>query len=380
MTPHLLLYGATGYSGGLIADELKRYAEAGACRVTLAGRDGSRLRAMAEEYDFDFRVFGLDRRKDVRRGLDDVRVVINAAGPFAWTAERLAKVALEAECHYVDIDGEADVYRKLVAMVCGAGFWAAASDTLLERALRELKDSGRVHDKLGAVRIAMSRIETFSRASAETVWRSLREEVIVVRERKVYDEEAGTRRELAVSHEPVGKIERTFDFRSAGDHGPDQRIASVVSLVDTLAARLTVARHGLTARSIESYVEMDRANRMIYQAGALLSPLTAFRGFRALVRQPISLLAAGPTADEREKERHVILLQIEDRLHTAILDWRLETPNIYQLTAQLVAAVAVRVTRKPLEGFLTPAEVLGGFDPKDDEGVWRGCRLAPRTV
>ena len=130
----------------------------------------------------------------MRRALRDVDLLINAAGPFALTAERLAKDALDAGCHYVDINGEIDVYKKLDdlgryamqrgrAMVSSAGHTAAASDLLLEAALRALAartdlDCGR---DLGAVRIAMSRIMTLSRGSAETVWRSLREQVTVVR-------------------------------------------------------------------------------------------------------------------------------------------------------------------------------------------------------
>ena len=85
----------------------------------------------------------------MRRALRDVDVLINAAGPFAWTAERLAKDALDVNCHYVDINGEIDVYKKLDdlgryasqrrrAMVCSAGHTAAASDLLLDAALREL--------------------------------------------------------------------------------------------------------------------------------------------------------------------------------------------------------------------------------------------------
>src|SRR4051794_12941115 len=102
MTYNILLYGATGFSGGLIASEMKCWNEEspGDYRMILAGRDAAHLKSLAHENEMDFRVFGLDDRKDVRKGLRDIDVVINAAGPFAWTAERLAKVALETECHY----------------------------------------------------------------------------------------------------------------------------------------------------------------------------------------------------------------------------------------------------------------------------------------
>ena len=94
MVHNIMLYGATGYSGRLIASEMKLVSEdePGAYRMILAGRDGNQLRALAQELEMECRVFGLDRRSDSERGLDGMHVVINAAGPFAWTAERLVLV------------------------------------------------------------------------------------------------------------------------------------------------------------------------------------------------------------------------------------------------------------------------------------------------
>ena len=79
--------------------------------------------------------------------------MINAAGPFSLTARALASAALEARCHYVDINGELDVYRNIddlapkadqreVAIVSGAGVSAAASDVILDRALAVLQQPG----------------------------------------------------------------------------------------------------------------------------------------------------------------------------------------------------------------------------------------------
>jgi hypothetical protein len=89
---NIMLYGATGFSGGLIAAEGKANGMsnegAGDCRMTLAARDGARLRAVAEKNAMDFRVFGLDDRSEVRKHLDGVAVVINAAGPLPLQRNR----------------------------------------------------------------------------------------------------------------------------------------------------------------------------------------------------------------------------------------------------------------------------------------------------
>jgi short subunit dehydrogenase-like uncharacterized protein len=382
----ILLYGATGFTGRLIAAEGERQLSGlrAGDRMILAGRDGERLSRIASQHGMRYRVFGLDDRDDIVHGLRDVDVVINAAGPFAFTAERLAKAALQADCHYVDINGEVDVYRKLddlgrfaaqrkLAIVCSAGHTAAASDLLLDAALRHLKEKkeGGVAPKelLGAVRIAMSRIVSFTRGSAETVARSMREEVTVVRRRTTAGP-GGPGEELALWHEPVGKLERTFDFRdrASASAKADLRIASAANLVDTLTARLTIPRNDLSVRRIESYVETNAADRIAYQLGALLAPMSSLPWVRELTKLQIGLLPEGPSTEELQDEGHLIVLEIEDAFRKPILDLRWRTPNVYQLTAQLVVAVAEELATQRGQvppggpkfptGWCTPAELL----------------------
>src|SRR6476469_1832140 len=86
----IMLYGATGYSGGIITEEAVRLgmAQGGRhdCRLILAGRDGNELEALARDANMPYRVFGLDSAGAVRDALATVDAVINAAGPFAFTA------------------------------------------------------------------------------------------------------------------------------------------------------------------------------------------------------------------------------------------------------------------------------------------------------
>jgi short subunit dehydrogenase-like uncharacterized protein len=402
MNDTVLLYGATGFSGRLIAAEGRRMGMAGRDRTAeprmiLAGRDGAELRQLAKRHGMESRTFALDDRGDVRRALRDVDVLINAAGPFASTAERLAKEALDANCHYVDINGEIDVYKKLDdlgryasqrrrAMVCSAGHTAAASDVLLDVALRELEaradlDCGR---ELGAVRIAMSRIMGLSRGSVGTVWRSLREQVTVVR--TLERDEPRTKRGPKLWHEPVGKLERTFDFRehrgarARDDAARDLRIASAANLVDTLTARLTVGRREFSVKRIESYVEAGTAARLAYQLGALLAPVATIPLVSALAQQQIGLLPVGPTEQELQDDRQIVLLEIEDPVRTRIIDWRWETPNAYQFTAQVVIAIARAMVERNPVGWLTPGAVLQPRKDEltSDEGALRRCRLNDR--
>jgi short subunit dehydrogenase-like uncharacterized protein len=395
MASTLLLYGATGYSGRLIAAELKllQASRPGAYRIVLAGRSAEPLIELARELRTDYCVFDLeDGQRQIQRAIhaEGTQVVINAAGPFSSTADPLVKAALALECHYVDINGEVDVYEMLdnldenarerhVALVCGAGFWAAASNLLLDAALRTLGDP--INTELGAIRIAMSRIKTFSGGSAETVWQSLRQHVLVVRKGR---NKGATEDGLVIRHEPVGKLERHFNFGPFGPDGIDDwRIASAASLVDTLVARRAVEHRKLMVRTIESYVEAGRLARAGYQVGAWLAPLVANRTVRTLAQQSIDLLPAGPTKNEREAEPHLIVLQIEDCLHNTLIDWRWKTPNVYQFTAQLAAGAAAELGfdwGSKGFGFLTPAQVFSteGVMEHTDTGALRGCWLERR--
>ena len=395
MSYTVLLYGATGFSGRLIAAEGKRVGMGrrgdAVGRMILAARDGDALEKLAEDSGMECRPFALDDRRDVRRGLRDVHVLINAAGPFAWTGERLLKNALDSECHYVDINGEVDVYRRLDdfaryatqrkrAVVCSAGHTAAASDLLLTAALDHLPDRGRAgRPQLGAVRIVLSRVTNLSRGSAETVWRSLREEVTVVRGLDTRDKRAV--RPTKLWHEPVGKLERTFDF-GAPDGERDLRVATAANFVDTLTARLTIARREISVKSIESYVEAGTVARLAYQLGTMLVPVAAIPWVRRLAEQQIRFLPAGPTDDELERDRQIVLLEIEDPVRTRIVDWRWETPNAYQFTAQIALAVATRTAETAPVGWMTPGAVL---EVRKDEltartGPLRDCRLDDRRA
>jgi short subunit dehydrogenase-like uncharacterized protein len=390
-SPTILLYGATGFSGRLIADEFAKIlqAEPGRFSLVLGGRDGPGVQAMAVKRGLPWRAFGLGNDQQVRQGLQGINVVLNAAGPFAFTARRMLRNAIDVGCHYVDISGEPDVYLQLddyaayaylknVAVVSGAGFWAGASDVLLASALADIEARLSAKPDLGAVRIAMSSILAYSGGSALSLWRSMRQQTIVIRGHTVTDAKGDVSRAMTIWHEPVGRIERTFEFGVGAASA--RRIGSVVSLVDTLTARLTVRRENYFAAQIESYVEMNAVERAAYQASAAFAPLTSFPLVRNLI-EPLEVIQP-PTPQEVDQLRHLIVLEIDDVLRTRIVDWRWDTPNVYRFTAQLAPEVALGVVELGLRGWRTPAEALGGArtigELNASQGPLRSCALTVR--
>ena len=147
-TGTILLYGATGYTGKLIARE----ARAKGASVVLAGRNPDKLKAVATPLDLPWRAFDLADRARLDAALKDVAVVLSAAGPFSATARPMADACLRRGAHYLDITGEIDVFERLAArdaeakragvtLLPGVGFDVVPSDCLAAHLKRRLPDA-----------------------------------------------------------------------------------------------------------------------------------------------------------------------------------------------------------------------------------------------
>lgn len=102
----ILIYGATGYTGSLVA----RQAKTAGLDFAIAGRNTTKLAALARELDVPYSAFPLDVGH-LAKSLAGVSVLLNCAGPFAKTAEPLIRACIEAGSHYLDITAEINVYR-----------------------------------------------------------------------------------------------------------------------------------------------------------------------------------------------------------------------------------------------------------------------------
>lgn len=109
----IVVYGATGYTGQLVAHELRRHG----LPTVLAGRSADKLARLAEELDGGIevatRAVALDDRAGLRRLLGDASVVIDCAGPFVHYGEPIVRAAVETGTHYVDTTGEQPYIRRV---------------------------------------------------------------------------------------------------------------------------------------------------------------------------------------------------------------------------------------------------------------------------
>ncbi len=145
----IAVYGATGYTGRLVARELARRE----LDFVLSGRSAGKLRALASDLGGDppVRPASLDDRDALRHVLGDCAAVINCAGPFMRYGEPVVRAAVETGTHYVDTTGEQPfmqfIYERLddaakaaeVAVVPAVGFDYVPGDLISALAARGLE-------------------------------------------------------------------------------------------------------------------------------------------------------------------------------------------------------------------------------------------------
>src|SRR5678816_1209969 len=118
-TPHamtlefdLILFGATGFTGRLVADYLKRSAEPGPVLWAIAGRSRDKLEALGLGVPI---VVGdaLDPAA-VRAMASRTTAVCTTVGPFARYGSELVAACAEAGTHYCDLTGEVQWMRRMI--------------------------------------------------------------------------------------------------------------------------------------------------------------------------------------------------------------------------------------------------------------------------
>src|SRR5262245_61865164 len=103
-TAPIAVYGATGYTGRLVAAEL---AEAGADFV-ISGRNPVKLEALRADLGLESApvTASIYDPGSLRALLADCSAVINCAGPFVKLGEPVLRAAIETGTHYLDTSGE----------------------------------------------------------------------------------------------------------------------------------------------------------------------------------------------------------------------------------------------------------------------------------
>lgn len=114
----ILLYGATGFTGKLVATYLDRHSELTGRRWAVAGRTKASLqevRATLASPTVDVVVCPLSDTRAVTAMVASAHVVITCAGPYSsYDGDKLLGACAEAGVHYLDLSGEGFWQREMV--------------------------------------------------------------------------------------------------------------------------------------------------------------------------------------------------------------------------------------------------------------------------
>jgi saccharopine dehydrogenase (NAD+, L-lysine-forming) len=335
MSGTVLVYGATGFSGRLVAERLRSEG----CSVTIAGRDGERVRSLAATLDVPYQAVDLRDPGLMDQALAGVEVVLNAAGPFVDTAPAVIEACLRAGAHYLDLSGEWPTFalaqqRSVEAaaaglmLMPGVGFTVVASDCLLALA------AGQVPDAV-LMRIAVSLPAVLSRGTLRAFLGLAGRTVIV-------------RRDGAVRHVPVGRLRRYFNF------GAGMRGSTAVSWPDVITAQ-----HTTGVGAIETYLEAPLPLQVAFDAGAHAMKVHGEGPVRAALSSVTALWPEQPSPAAQGRAVNAVVVEAVD-------PWRrttrfgVRTLDGYSVTALTATAIVEKVLAGDLRpGFQTPAGLYG---------------------
>jgi short subunit dehydrogenase-like uncharacterized protein len=347
-TETVVLYGATGYTGRLVAAELA----ARGVPLVLAGRNAERLGVAAAALPMGAATVvpaSIDDPAQLRDAAERGSVVVNCAGPFARTGEPVLRAATDTGAHYLDTTGEQDWIGHVlqhhddrlraadVAAVPGMGFDYLPGDLLCHL--------------VGAPLGPLERLDVAYHVTGFGMTRGTQRSALEMLDGRdlVYEDGAwraggtGPLRQSVVFPEPIGR--RAVARYPAGE---------VVMVPRHLEVRTIAAR--ITAASV--------APGPVAVALPYLTPVierllrTPVKG---LLDRAIDRLPEGPPEDERRAARWTVVVTAtaeDGRVAGGVV----QGPDIYGLTARTIADAAQAMGAHGFagRGALAPAQA---FEP-----------------
>jgi short subunit dehydrogenase-like uncharacterized protein len=344
----IAVYGATGYTGRLVAAEL---ADAGADLV-ISGRDRRKLDDLSSKLEGEVavRTAILDDPASLRALLADCSVVVDCAGPFLHYGEPVLAAAVEAGTHYLDTTGE-QPYMKMaferfgpraseaeVAVIPAMGFDYVPGDMIASLTAQDMGELDELsvnycwQSFTPSQGTARSALEIISGGGVE--WRN---GGWVEASRRV---NAGTYEFPA----PVGR--RGMIRYPSGE-------------------QITVPRHVRT-REVHTMMNASAfASERLAPLSAAMLPVAGLAlrtPLKRVAKALISRLPEGPSAAQRDRMRWMIAC--EAKRGEAVRRGVISGKDVYGLTAAAVRQGAMIAAGRGFDaqGALAPSQA---FDPKD---------------
>lgn len=348
MTKPFLLYGATGYTGTLIA----RKAIAQGLQPVLAGRSGAKLAPLAAALGVEYRVAALDTPASLDQALAGVPLVLNCAGPFGRTGPPLVEACLRTGTHYLDLAGEVPEFEALVErdhlasvagvmLLPGVGFGVVPTDCLAAYLHRQLPDATQLI-------LAFETVGGVSQGTAQTLFSDVMNPGVVRRDGQLVPSRPAERR-------------RRIDF----GQGPKMAVSN------PWRGDLTTAFHTTGIPNVETYTAFPAPVPQLMSASGWAGRFWNSQSFQRLLGRLIERLPAGPDEQTLARGQTHIWGEASNASGQRVAA-RLHGPEAYRFTALTALAIVAQVVAGKAEaGFQTPARVYGPDFVLTIDGVQR---------
>lgn len=332
----IMIYGANGYTGELIARE----AVAKGYRPLLAGRNAKKLQPLADELGLPAMAIALDDAETLERSLRDIDVVIHCAGPFSATAEPMIRACIAAGTHYQDITGEMQVYQNAHSMhaeakaagvvLCpGTGFDVIPTDCLAA-ALHEAIPTA-THLTLG-----FDSDSGLSPGTAKTSIESL-------------GVGGAVRRNGKIEITRHGELTRTIDF------GRGEKFAVAIPWGD-----VATAYYSTEIPNIEVYIPMSPRRAKKMQRMNKFRWLLGKQWMQNWLKGKVDKSVRGPSEEQRSEQQTWVWGEVRNDRRGERKIGRVVTANGYDVTVHGSLAVMEFLLNYEGEGgYFTPSKLCG---------------------
>lgn len=350
-----LLYGANGYTGELIA----RFAQQYQLQPVLAGRNKQAIEKLANKLKLPFRIVDLDDSTALKNILQEVKLVVHAAGPYDITAKPMIEACMQTSTHYIDLNGDTDVFETLQAynqqaieknimVLPGAGFDVVPTDCLAMWLKNHLPDANHLEIAFVILGSGLSRGTSITTLQKLGLPGAVRKDGILV-------------------PEPVGKRGRWIEFPA------DKQRSFMMSIP---WGDISTAYFSTGIPNIETYTGISKATWLLLKGQGLFNWLLRTSFMHGIIRKIITSKSPGPGDAKRDKAVSLIWGKVtnpQGQTFTA----RMRCPEAYSLTAFAVLLIAKKILDGQFKpGYQTPASAYGADLVMEIQGVTRDAEQA----
>ena len=363
----IVIYGATGTTGALVARELVGRG----FEVVLSGRDRHRLTHLARDLSgLEIRPAQVHDAEEMAAAVRGARVVVACAGPFLQVGEPTMRAAIEAGAHYLDMCGEQaflrEAYERFDSPARRAGV-VAAPGFAWEVA---------VGDWAASRAAALCRAQAAAGGGAPGEAPGEIDELMIGYALSHVSASAGTRQSLIAALSQPASVWREDRWERVAPLSRTRRIAFPAPFGELEAFLwpsgevITTPRHA-PARQVEAYLTVAEGAtplRAAARLAGLIGPLLS-----AAAASPLGALArahaGGAAPPDEAARRHIEFAVIAE----ATLQFRRTRVAVggtdpYGLSARIAALGVERLIGAQARGGPPPAGVIAPSQLTDPEG------------